>query len=82
VGASLLGTVGFADLVAETEEGYVETVVNLARDLPRLVRLRRDMRHQMMASPLMEQQGFTEALEAEYWLMWKRFQDGSQAHGR
>ncbi len=82
VGASLLGTVGLADLVAGTEARYVETVVNLASDLTRLSRLRLDLRGMMTASPLMDRQGFTASLEAEYRLMWHRFRDGSQAPGR
>ncbi len=82
VGASLLNTVGLGELLAETGDEYVKTVVDLAADVPRLIRLRQNLRRLMTASPLMDQQGFVTALEAEYRLMWRRRIDGAQAPGR
>ncbi|BCS55986.1 tetratricopeptide repeat protein [Geobacter sp. SVR] len=73
VGATILEAVGLGDLVTWTEEQYVATAVKLAKDLPRLSSLRRNLRGMMAASPLMDRQRFTDGLEAEYRLMWERF---------
>ena len=82
VGATLLGTVGLADLVTETEAGYVEAVVGLAHDMPRLLWMRHNLRDLVARSPLMDHRGFTAALEAEYRLMWQRRLDDAQVPGR
>jgi predicted O-linked N-acetylglucosamine transferase (SPINDLY family) len=82
VGASLLGTVGLADLVADTVSGYVETVIGLSRDLPRLLWLRQNIRGMMATSPLMDQCAFTAALEAAYRQMWQWQGGGAQGLAR
>jgi predicted O-linked N-acetylglucosamine transferase (SPINDLY family) len=82
VGASLLNTVGLRELLADTGDDYVNAAVDLATDVPRLTRLRQHLRQQMAASPLMDQQRFVTALEAEYRLMWQRRIGGGPTPGR
>lgn len=71
--ASLLTAVGLADLVARTEQEYLEVNVRLARDLPRLAELRASLPARMRASPLMDDQALALALEQLYrnaWIEW------------
>jgi len=71
--ASLLTAVGLADLVARTEQEYLEINVRLARDLPRLAELRASLPTRMRASPLMDDQALALALEQLYrsaWIEW------------
>ncbi|WP_374665742.1 tetratricopeptide repeat protein [Ramlibacter sp.] len=63
-GASLVSTVGHAEWVAETVEGYVETAVGLTRDLPRLAALREGLREQVRASPLLDGTRIARQIEA------------------
>ena len=71
VGASILTRVGHADLVAETEEAYVEKAAALANDLDRLSALRKGLRDRMRQSPLCDADGFARDIEAAYREMWR-----------
>lgn len=73
VGASLLLAVGLGELLAASEEEYVQIAVQLATDQHRLAKLRQNMRARLGNSPLTEAKGFTRALENEYRAMWRRF---------
>jgi predicted O-linked N-acetylglucosamine transferase (SPINDLY family) len=64
VGASLLGCVGLPELVADSEEAFVEIAVKLAGERDRLVELRRTLRERMRSSPLMDAVGFTRGFES------------------
>jgi predicted O-linked N-acetylglucosamine transferase (SPINDLY family) len=70
-GLSVLSAAGLAELACPTEDAYVETVVGLANDLPRLADLRRTLRPRMAASPLCDGAGLARALEAAYRAMWR-----------
>jgi predicted O-linked N-acetylglucosamine transferase (SPINDLY family) len=72
-GLSILTNVGLADLVAKSPEQYVEIAAKLARDLPRLTELRRNLRSRMQSSPLMDGPQFARDVEAAYRQMWKNW---------
>lgn len=76
LGASILGQIGLAELLASSPQSYVETARALARDPDRLRSLRSTMRERMAASPLMDHQGFTRELEAAYRAVWRRWCTG------
>jgi predicted O-linked N-acetylglucosamine transferase (SPINDLY family) len=79
-GASLLGTIGLEELVADTPEQYLDKACSLAGDLGRLSTLREGMRARMSASPLMDTARFTRHLEQAYRSMWHRWcQDRDRA---
>lgn len=80
VGASLLASVGFPELVSRSVEEYVEAAVRLASDLGRLALLRNELRERMRASPLLDAGSFTRKLEAAYDAMWRRYLDKQAAH--
>ncbi|MBC8445498.1 MAG: tetratricopeptide repeat protein [Rhodospirillaceae bacterium] len=71
VTGSLMTQVGLADLVAQSEDEYVEKAVELASDLPRLLEIRRNLRPNMLNSPLCDGPGHTLEVEAAYREMWK-----------
>jgi protein O-GlcNAc transferase len=75
-GLSLLSNVGLPELVAHTEEEYVETAADLASDLPRLAELRSTLRQRMLASPLMDAPAFARDMEAAYRQMWRAWCTG------
>lgn len=70
-GFSLLSNIGLPELVAQTEDEYVRIAATLARDRPRLARLRRELRPRMLASPLMDTPRFTRNLETAFRTMWR-----------
>lgn len=73
VGASLLTNVGLGDLVAPSEDEYVQIAAGLAQDQQRLGELRSKLRQRMQASPLMDAPGFARNVEAAYRQMWRQW---------
>jgi predicted O-linked N-acetylglucosamine transferase (SPINDLY family) len=72
-GLSILSNVGLADLVADDCPQYVRIAAALARDLPRLARLRAALRGRMQGSPLMDAPRFARNVEAAYRTIWRRW---------
>jgi predicted O-linked N-acetylglucosamine transferase (SPINDLY family) len=70
-GLSQLTNLGLPELIAGNPEQYVEIAAGLSGDLPRLAELRRTLRPQMQASPLMDAPRFARNIEAAYRQMWK-----------
>jgi predicted O-linked N-acetylglucosamine transferase (SPINDLY family)/predicted SAM-dependent methyltransferase len=71
MGASLLNAVGLGELVARSVDEYVAVSAALAADRSRLEALRHELRGRMRASPLMDEEGFTRALERCYVEIWQ-----------
>jgi len=71
--SSILGTLGLDDWIAATPEDYVARAVALAADQSKLASARRGLRERMQASPLMDEAGFTRAMEALYREMWRNY---------
>ena len=57
-GVSILSTVGLPEMIAHTEEQFIEIAVKLANDAPRLAELRTTLRDRTEKSPLMDAPGF------------------------
>ena len=58
VGASLLTNLGMPELIAETEDAYVDLAVGLLEDRARLVDLRSGLRDRFLASPICDRVAF------------------------
>jgi protein O-GlcNAc transferase len=69
-GYSLCMNLGLSELVAGSDEAFVETAVALAHDRDRLRALRAGLRQRMEQSPLMEGAAFARGMEAAYRQMW------------
>ena len=64
MGASLLGAIGQADWVADTDPGFARAAARLAHDIEALTRWRAAARTQLQASALFDETGFTAAFES------------------
>jgi predicted O-linked N-acetylglucosamine transferase (SPINDLY family) len=73
VGVSLLSNVGLAELVADSQEKYVQLAGELAHDLSRLSNLRSTLRKRMERSLLMDAPRFARNVESAYRQMWQRW---------
>ncbi len=60
---SLLTNVGLGNLCADTDEGYIETAVNLANDIDRLKHIRETLREDTFNSPLCDTISFKPEFE-------------------
>ena len=63
-GVSLLTSAGYAELIAQNAEQFIDIATSLARDPERLAGLRASLRARLQESPLMDETGFTRAFEA------------------
>ena len=70
-GLSQLSNLRLPELVAHTEDDYVEIAAQWAGDLPRLAELRATLRARMQGSVLMDAPRFTRQIEAAYRQMWR-----------
>lgn len=81
-GTTLLTNAGLAQLVARSQEDYVDTALRLAADLPALAQLRATLRERLQASPLLDAEGFTRDLEALYRGAWRSWCGRGAAPGK
>jgi predicted O-linked N-acetylglucosamine transferase (SPINDLY family) len=72
-GLSQLSNLGLPELVAFTEDQYVEIATGLAKDIPRLKELRETLRPRMEKSVLMDAPHFARQIEACYRSMWREW---------
>jgi protein O-GlcNAc transferase len=70
-GLSQLSNLGLPELVARDESEFVNIATKLAGDLPRLAKLRSELRPRMQQSPLMDASKFARNVEAAYHQMWR-----------
>ena len=71
VGVSILCALGLTDLVAQTEDEYVQIAVRLATHVQDLDTLRQSLRSRLSQSPLTDGARFTAHLEQAYRQMWQ-----------
>ena len=71
--ASILTSVGLAELIATTPEEYVALAAELAGDLDRLTCMRAGLRDRLRGSALCDGPSFTRGLEEAYRSMWRRW---------
>jgi protein O-GlcNAc transferase len=70
-GVSILNNIGHAELIAKTPQEYIQIASRLAGDLDRLTQLRRTLREQLQASPLMDARRFGADMENAYRQLWQ-----------
>jgi protein O-GlcNAc transferase len=73
VGESLLSNVGLKNLIANTQDEYVDITVKLASDVKGLQTLREGLRDMMKHSPLTDAKRFTANLEKCYRKIWENW---------
>jgi protein O-GlcNAc transferase len=72
-GASILTNTGLPELITRNTADYVNVATALASDLPRLVKLRAELRGRLQSSPIGGAAGFTKSLESAYRNMWHQW---------
>jgi protein O-GlcNAc transferase len=72
-GVSILATTGLPELIAYTEDQFIEIASGLAGDAPRLAALRAGLRERFEKSPVMDAAGFARKMEVAYRWMWQRW---------
>jgi predicted O-linked N-acetylglucosamine transferase (SPINDLY family) len=76
VGASLLTTMGLAELVTTTPEQYERLAIDIAHDRPRLAALKMRLHRAREATPLFDGARLTADLERAYTRMFERRERG------
>ncbi len=74
-GLSLMTALGLSELVAETNDQFVQIATSLANDRKRIATLRSGLREQIQQSPLMDAARFAQNLENAYRLMWQHWSE-------
>lgn len=77
-GATMLSASGLGDWYARSEEEYVEIAVRKSADLDALAELRREMRARISRTPVANPKLYTQAVEAAYRDMWRRWCTGAK----
>lgn len=73
VGVSILTNMGLPDLIAHSEDQYLELAASLAADRPRLRHFRQALRPTLLASPLTDAPRFITHLESAYRTIWQNY---------
>src|SRR5690606_49012 len=73
IGSSILRGVGRSEWIAHSRDEYIERLVDLASDIPRLAYTRSVLRNQLKASMLMDEKGFARKVEDAYRAMFERW---------
>jgi protein O-GlcNAc transferase len=71
VGVSLLNAVGMPDFIAKNTSDYVALAANLSSDLPKLAKLRAELRGCLTVSQLCNGKSFASKVEDAYRQMWR-----------
>jgi protein O-GlcNAc transferase len=75
-GSSLLSHVGLGHLVARSEQQYIDLAAGLMRDAEERAALRRDLRHRLESSPVMNAEQSARGLEAVFRDLWRTWCNG------
>lgn len=70
-GLGILATLGRRDWVASSPEEYIAIARRLASDPGELAGIRKGLRDEIRASPLMDNKGFTRELEGHFQTIWR-----------
>jgi len=81
-GFSQLSNLGLPGLAAFSEDDYVRSAAELARDLPRLAELRSTLRARMEASVLMDGKRFARGIESAFRSIWQTWCLSGKANSR
>ena len=73
LGSSILHGLGRPEWVAYSEEEYIQKVIDLASDIPKLAEMRSTQRQKLETSLLMDEPAFARSVEKAYRQMWQIF---------
>ncbi len=70
VSASLLQAIGCADLIADNEQAYIDLATKHAQSRVRTIDARAELKDQLAASALVDEQSYTRKIESAYRSLW------------
>ncbi|MEE2699669.1 MAG: tetratricopeptide repeat protein [Pseudomonadota bacterium] len=70
---SILSNIGQNNLAVNTPDDYIKVALKLAGNLPRLVSLRKNLRNNILASPICNAVDYTMSIEKAYQMMWQKY---------
>ena len=70
-GAGVLVPAGLSDWVAHNEDEYVTKAIQYSRDLAQLAAMRKNLRLQVLASPVFDAPRFAHNFETVLWRLWQ-----------
>ena len=73
LGSSILSKAGHAEWIADSEQAYVDKAAALASELPQLAQIRQQLRPQMQAGALLNEEESARQVEAAYRQMWRQW---------
>jgi predicted O-linked N-acetylglucosamine transferase (SPINDLY family) len=79
MGVTIMTNAGLPEMIASTEEEYVETAVRLATDSAFLHKTRHDLRNRVVASRMMDHTRFARDMEDAFRGMWRTWCDQQTA---
>ncbi|WP_051180345.1 tetratricopeptide repeat protein [Caballeronia insecticola] len=80
-GYALLSNLGLSELAGDSDESFVTKTVQLSNDLPRLRRIRSELRTRMESSPLMDGARFARGIETAFRSMYGEWVRSTTAQG-
>lgn len=81
IGASLMNRVNLPEMIAHTEQEYVDIAINFSQDLQRLNQLRTGMRQRLDVNLDASILTLTKSVESEYSAMWRKWCASQNALG-
>ena len=69
--SSVLTAMGRTDWIAKSKEQYVDIAARLSEDIPTLVKARKTLRDEFLASPVVS--GYVDKVETAYRTMWEKW---------
>jgi predicted O-linked N-acetylglucosamine transferase (SPINDLY family) len=82
IGVTILTNAGMPELIARTEDEYVQIAAELAQDAARLTATRSGLRERAQTGPLMDAKRFTTHMEQAYRGMWQTWCRSEAAEGK
>ncbi len=79
--ASILAAMGMLDWIARDDEQYVQKATEWSGDLPRLARMREELRPRMASSIVGDVRAYTRSVEAVYRALWQRWCERTASAG-
>jgi predicted O-linked N-acetylglucosamine transferase (SPINDLY family) len=73
VAASLLTSIGLAELITATPEAYEGTAIELANNLDKMIAIKNKLANNRLATPLFDSKLFTKHIETAYAAMYERY---------
>ncbi len=73
VGMSLMQALGMEDWIAHSDEEYIQKAVDIANNRDQLLKTKKNLRNQLLNSPLCDSKAFAQKFETALKSMWQKW---------